>query len=87
MIELDGGQHQDRQVYDIRRTDVLNKKGFHVLRFWNHDVLQHTEGVLEVIYQTLSPDPLPRISSEILFKLLSRERGGLQCQTLLVPIP
>ena len=55
VIELDGGQHQARQIYDIRRTAVLSKKGFRVLRFWNQDVLQHIEGVLEVIRQALSP--------------------------------
>ena len=55
VIELDGGQHRDQQAYDIRRTAVLNKKGFRVLRFWNHEVLQETEAVLEAIYQALSP--------------------------------
>ena len=78
VIELDGSQHQDRQIYDIRRTAVLSKKGFRVLRFWNHDVLQHIEEVLVVMPGPL-PIPLPRISSKNLFKLLSRERG-LQCQ-------
>ena len=55
VIELDGGQHQDKQAYDTRRTAVLSRKGFRVLRFWNHEVLQHTEEVLEVIRQALSP--------------------------------
>ena len=55
VIELDGGQHQDNQAYDTRRTAVLSTKGFRVLRFWNHEVLQHTEAVLEVIQQALSP--------------------------------
>ncbi len=55
VIELDGGQHQESQIYDTQRTAVLGKKGFQVLRFWNHEVLQHTEAVLTVIYQTLSP--------------------------------
>ena len=55
VIELDGGQHQENQAYDIRRTAILGKKGFRILRFWNDEVLQHTEEVLEVIYQALSP--------------------------------
>ncbi len=55
VIELDGGQHQEQQAYDTRRTAVLSKKGFQVLRFWNHEVLQDIEVVLEAIYQALSP--------------------------------
>jgi very-short-patch-repair endonuclease len=59
IVELDGSQHQDNQVYDDQRTIVLNQLGFQVLRFWNHDVLMNTEGVLEAIRQALSP-PLSR---------------------------
>ena len=55
IIELDGGQHQDNRAYDDERTKVLNQSGYQVLRFWNHDVLQKTKDVLEVIYQALSP--------------------------------
>ncbi len=55
IIELDGGQHQEQYDYDLQRTAELNRKGFRVLRFWNHDVFQNTEGVLEVIRATLSP--------------------------------
>lgn len=45
VIEVDGGQHA-YSPSDEKRTAFLNQKGFHVLRFWNHDVLQWTEGVL-----------------------------------------
>lgn len=55
LIELDGGQHLLNQAYDADRTSELNRRGFQVLRFWNHDVLQQTEAVMEVIYRTLSP--------------------------------
>lgn len=54
IIELDGGQHLDNQFYDTSRSEWLNAKGFKVLRFWNHDVLQQTASVLESIVQTLS---------------------------------
>jgi very-short-patch-repair endonuclease len=43
------------QAYDTPRSAVLSKKGFRILRFWNPEVLQHTEEVLEVIRQALSP--------------------------------
>lgn len=55
IIELDGGQHQANQAYDEQRTAKLMQRGFQVLRFWNHDVLQLTDDVLRVIYSSLSP--------------------------------
>jgi len=42
IIELDGGQHQDAHAYDEQKTAKLMLRGFQVLRFWNHDVLQRT---------------------------------------------
>jgi very-short-patch-repair endonuclease len=55
IIELDGGQHQDNHAYDAYRTKELNKRGFKVLRFWNNEVLQHTESVMKIIFNALSP--------------------------------
>jgi very-short-patch-repair endonuclease len=55
IVELDGGQHQEIQCEDNQRTTELNKLGFRVLRFWNNEILQNTQGVLEVILQALSP--------------------------------
>jgi very-short-patch-repair endonuclease len=46
-IELDGGQHSPD--LDLPRTAIIETFGYRVLRFWNNDVLQNTEGVLEVI--------------------------------------
>lgn len=65
IIELDGGQHSGQQAYDQRRTNYLAAKHFKVLRFWNNDVLQHTDSVLESIRlavgeAALSPTPLPQ---------------------------
>lgn len=53
IIELDGGQHMDNQIYDMKRTDWLKTHGFKVLRFWNHDIFQQTPSVLDVIMTTL----------------------------------
>jgi very-short-patch-repair endonuclease len=53
-IELDGGQHNELQMQDNLRTAWLESQGWKVLRFWNNEVLQNTEGVLEEIYKTLS---------------------------------
>lgn len=60
-IELDGGGHAlKRQVlYDVHRTGVIEGRGIHVLRFWNHEVLQQTEAVLAEIFRTLTVRSVP----------------------------
>jgi BirA family biotin operon repressor/biotin-[acetyl-CoA-carboxylase] ligase len=52
VVKLDGGQHSD-SVTDAERTRALEAAGYQVLRFWNNDVLQNTDGVLEEILNTL----------------------------------
>ena len=47
VIEVDGGQHMERESYDQTRTDWLEANGFRVLRFWNNDVMRNTDAVLE----------------------------------------
>jgi very-short-patch-repair endonuclease len=59
IVELDGSQHIEQKEYDAQRTAYLNLQGFHVLRFWNHDVLENIDGVLEEIHRTLLLDPHP----------------------------
>jgi lysyl-tRNA synthetase class 2 len=67
IVELDGGQHDKNREQDADRTKILEAMGYLVLRFWNHDVLQNTNGVLEEILSTLPqqsfepphPTPLP----------------------------
>ena len=48
VIEIDGGQHAENEK-DIERTKYLNGLGFSVIRLWNHDVLENTEGAVETI--------------------------------------
>jgi very-short-patch-repair endonuclease len=58
VIEVDGGQHAKQSENDIGRDTYLRQQGFHVLRFWNNEVLQNINGVLEVIRERcLSPAP------------------------------
>ena len=52
VIEVDGGQHSGSAT-DAERTAFLNDAGYHVLRFWNHEVLADTDVVLEEIARTL----------------------------------
>ena len=49
VIELDGGQHSDAVHYDAQRTSTLNAEGYQVLRFWNNDIAQALEGVVDRI--------------------------------------
>ena len=62
IIELDGGQHAENVDYDEARTKFLESVGYKVLRFWNNQVLQEMESVLEAIRIeiALSPTPLPQ---------------------------
>ena len=54
IIEIDGGQHQQQKLHDDERTRQLQRKGFHVIRFWNHEVLTELDAVLEQIRIKLS---------------------------------
>ena len=51
IIELDGGQHAEGRKRDNARDKILEGNGFKVLRFWNNEVFENLEGVLEVIRQ------------------------------------
>lgn len=58
IIEADGGQHADN-INDAVRTAELERQGWKVLRFWNTDILQNSNGVLEMILAELSSYPSP----------------------------
>ena len=65
IVELDGGQDDKNKEHDSNRTKVLEAMGYLVLRFWNNDVTQNIDGVLEEILSTVQraepphPTPLP----------------------------
>ena len=73
VIEVDGGQHATKVEADLQRSEYLRKKGYRTLRFWNNEVLQKTESVLEAVLLSLSEDaPLtPTLSPK------PGERGSL----------
>jgi crossover junction endodeoxyribonuclease RuvC len=54
IIEVDGGQHGSRVAEDERRTQRLEQAGFRVLRFWNNEVFDNLDSVLEVIGTALN---------------------------------
>jgi len=62
VIELDGEQHAEQRIVkkDDRRTQLIENRGYKVLRFWNNEVLTNMDGVLESILDTVTQRrPLP----------------------------
>ncbi|MBR0757156.1 endonuclease domain-containing protein [Bradyrhizobium jicamae] len=53
VIEIDGSQHEASER-DAARSAALAAEGFHVLRYWNNDVLRTPESVLEDILAKLA---------------------------------
>jgi very-short-patch-repair endonuclease len=64
-IELDGGQHtyDENRDRDHIRTECLKRQGIHVIRFWNHDVLQHIDAVVEKVSEEMLVRPTPPVNS------------------------
>jgi len=58
VIEVDGGQHADSGK-DAERDAALVSAGFRILRFWNNQVLNEMDAVLEVIGRHLETHPHP----------------------------
>jgi very-short-patch-repair endonuclease len=54
-VEIDGGQHNDpaARFHDRERTAFLEQQGIRVIRFWNSEVMENLEGVLQRIYSAL----------------------------------
>ena len=62
VIEVDGDTHTDH-ARDDRRSALLEKQGYRVIRFSNADVMTNVEGVCHAIGVALAaaphPGPLP----------------------------
>ncbi|MCH2015049.1 endonuclease domain-containing protein [Acinetobacter ursingii] len=54
-IELDGSQHNQTQIkaYDQKRTNHLEAQNIRVLRFWNNEILQQPEQVLNRLWHVV----------------------------------
>lgn len=57
IIEVDGGEHTNKKEYDQQRTAFLENLGYKVIRFWNNEVLENLEGVLQTIQSALNAPP------------------------------
>ena len=64
VVELDGGQHADQVSYDARRSVLIEAAGYRIVRFWNNDVLENIEGVVERIHELLAGCPSPQPSPQ-----------------------
>ena len=67
VVELDGGQHAEEQAAHDRVRDAwLRERGFRVLRFWNSDLIESLDGVVEAIFHEIRAElnrPHPTRSS------------------------
>ncbi len=62
IIELDGGQHAEDVEEDQKGSVFLESQGYRILRFWNTEVFEKMEGVLQTVLTVLneaSPSPRP----------------------------
>jgi adenine-specific DNA-methyltransferase len=58
IVEADGSQHAESPS-DAIRDGFLASQGWKVLRFWNNEVVQNREGVLETILAHAKPSSGP----------------------------
>jgi len=85
VVELDGGHHAQDAVarQDDRRTKVLERLGYTVLRFWNTDVPTNTNGVLETIMRACGPT----LTLDYTARHFRRRAFDMDGQRLLVDLP
>src|SRR5215472_6042819 len=58
LVELDGGQHDSLSQQEAERSRFLQSEGYRVLRFWNDEVLENSEGVHAIIVENVrQPHP------------------------------
>jgi very-short-patch-repair endonuclease len=65
IIEVDGGQHLEQQEYDVERTAFFESKGYKVIRFWNHEVMNDLDTVMLAIFHALNLETSPSQPSPI----------------------
>lgn len=74
IIECDGSQHIANSQKDQIRDRWFEDQGYRILRFWDYEILQNIDEVLEKIYQvcklvTLPPTPSHRGRGEYKTKI------------------
>jgi very-short-patch-repair endonuclease len=67
IVEADGGQHgfEKNIRSDAVRDAHFRQHGFEILRFWNNDIDENLEGVLETIFSKIEgSDPIPAFRAD-----------------------
>jgi very-short-patch-repair endonuclease len=59
IVELDGGIHDEQIDYDIERTNLIQARGYRVIRFRNEEVLVNLPAVLDTIESAANPRRAP----------------------------
>lgn len=57
VIEVDGGHHTELKQadYDKTRTKYFNFLGINVVRYWNNDILENIDGVVDDLLEKIKP--------------------------------
>ena len=63
VVEVDGSQHAERMEHDATRIEWLEGHRCRVPRFWNNDVMQRPDSVLEAIRAAADGAPHPARSA------------------------
>ena len=51
VVEIDGESHLERRWEDETRTKAIEAEGWRVVRYWNTEVYDELEAVMEAIYR------------------------------------
>ena len=62
IVEVDGGQHLEQMEQDNKRSLFLESMDYKVMRFWNNEILNDIDAVLEQIHSHLIEAPSPQSS-------------------------
>ena len=60
IVELDGETHVGKEEHDANRQAALEGRGYRVLRFWNGDVYDDLEMVLDNVWLACDAGMKPR---------------------------
>ena len=61
VIEVDGATHASdaERTHDERRDAYMRDRGWHVLRFWNHDIYRNLNEVVDSIFAVATSFKVP----------------------------
>jgi very-short-patch-repair endonuclease len=78
VVEADGSQHAANRDYDANREAALARLGWRTLRYWNNEINEDLEAVLNAIRAALplSPSPSHQAAPDGPLPLPKWERGS-----------